>query len=289
LIHFYKREMVGIKIGIIGGSGFYKMEELQEQREVNISTPFGSPSAPIVEGLVSGIPVCMLARHGVGHTILPGDINYRANIWALKELGVTHILSVTACGSLKEEISPGTFVLVDSFLDRTQGRVQSFYGGDGFKGVAHTPMEPAFCSRTKAVLERICVKLNYKMFNTGTVVTIQGPRFSSKAESRMYRSLDASVINMTTVPEVCLAKESGISYTCLALATDYDCWKEDNQVDTQSVLRVLSENVSRVKVLLLALIPELGGEDWNQTIQEHRAVAANGVIGGESFKFEASS
>ncbi|XP_023325115.1 S-methyl-5'-thioadenosine phosphorylase [Eurytemora carolleeae] len=278
--------MSRIKIGIIGGSGFYKMEELQEQREVVVSTPFGSPSAPIVEGRVDGVDVCMLARHGLEHTILPGDINYRANIWALKEIGVTHILSVSACGSLKEEISPGSFVLLDSFLDRTQGRVQSFYGGDGFKGVAHTPMEPAFCSRTRSVLEKVCLNLNYKVFNSGTVVTIQGPRFSSKAESKMYRSLDASVINMTTVPEVCLAKEAGISYTCLALATDYDCWKEDNQVDTPSVLRVLRENVSRVKVLLLALIPELNKEDWNQTIQEHRTVAANSVLGGECLKFD---
>merc|ERR1719167_532576 len=132
----------------------------------------------------------MLARHGVGHTLLPADVNYRANVWALKERGVTHIISVTACGSLKEEICPGSFVLLDSFIDRSQGRLQSFYGGDasGKRGVAHTPMEPAFCAKTRALVEAVCKDLDFKVFGSGTVVTIQGPRFSSRAESKLYRS-----------------------------------------------------------------------------------------------------
>jgi len=275
--------MTELKIGIIGGSGFYKMEQLEDVSEIKISTRFGEPSGPVVSGRIGGVAVCMLARHGAGHTLLPAEVNYAANIAAFKEIGVTHILSVTACGSLKEEISPGSFVILDSFLDRTQGRVSSFYGGSGLKGVAHTPMEPAFCNRTRELVRGVCEKLGFKVFGRGTVVTIQGPRFSSRAESVMFRTLGADVINMTTVPEVCLAKEAGISYTSIALATDYDCWKEDNQVDTQSVLRVLSLNVARVKELLLKVIPEIASQDWEQTIKLHREVAINSSIGGESF------
>jgi len=274
--------MSRIKIGVIGGSGFYKMEQIENIREVNMSTPFGSPSAPLVEGSIKGVPVCLLVRHALGHTLLPADVNYRANIWALKERGVTHILAVTACGSLQEDISPGTFVILDNFIDRTQGRAQSFYGGDGLKGVSHIPMEPAFCNRTRNIIHRSCKQLGFKVVDGGTVVTIQGPRFSSRAESNMFRGFGAHVINMTTVPEICLAKEAGLSYTSIALATDYDCWKEDNLVDTQSVLKVLSENVSRVKELLVSVVPLINQEDWSRTLQENRETAANSVIGGES-------
>jgi len=273
-----------VKIGIIGGSGFYSMEELENARSVEVSTPFGQPSAPLVEGSIKGVPVCMLARHGVGHSLLPADINYRGNIWALKERGVTHILSVTACGSLKEEICPGSFVLLDSFIDRSQGRVQSFYGGeDGKRGVAHIPMEPAFCAKTRGLIKTVCQDLKFKVFESGTVITIQGPRFSSRAESKLFQSWGADVINMTTVPEVCLAKEAGLSYTSIALATDYDCWKEDNQVDTQSVLSVLQSNVSRVKQLLVEAIPRIQQDlQWDQTISHNREVAASSVLSGES-------
>jgi len=271
-----------VKIGVIGGSGFYKMEQLTDTREISIETPFGATSGPIIQGQLSGQEVYMLARHGEGHVHLPADVNYRANIYAFKKLGVTHILSVTACGSLKEEITPGSFVLLDSFLDRTQGRASSFYGQGGLKGVAHCPMEPAFCSRTRALVEEVCTRLGFKVFGSGTVVTIQGPRFSSRAESFMYRGFGADVINMTTVPEVCLAKEAGIAYTSIALATDYDCWKEDNQVDLESVLRVLGENVGRVKELLVAVVPALAAQDWSDTIQTNLAVAKSCIIGGES-------
>jgi len=274
------------KICIIGGSGFYNMEELTDTHKIECENRFGKTSSYVLQGNIGEHKVFMLARHGEGHSCAPADINYRANIWALKELGITHVLSVTACGSLKEEIFPGTFVLVDSFIDRTQGRKQSLYGGeDGLKGVAHIPMEPAFCKRTRKILYNICNTLNYKAFECGTVVTIQGPRFSSKAESLMYRQMGADVVNMTTVPEVCLAKEAGISYAALAMATDYDCWKEDNVVDTPSVIKVLQDNVSRVRKVIIEAIDAIMKENWDDTIKENRETATQCVMGGESIKF----
>eukprot|EP00088_Acartia_fossae_P020874 TRINITY_DN2238_c0_g1_i2.p1 TRINITY_DN2238_c0_g1~~TRINITY_DN2238_c0_g1_i2.p1 ORF type:complete len:287 (-),score=45.57 TRINITY_DN2238_c0_g1_i2:154-1014(-) len=270
------------KIAIIGGSGFYAMEELSVVREHKTSNRFGTPSAAILEGHLGNNTVYLMSRHGTGHSVPPAEINYRANIWALKELGVTHVLAATACGSLKEEISPGSFVLVDSFIDRTQGRAQSFYGNGGFSSVAHVPMEPAFCAKTRDVIYNTCQKLGYKTFKEGTVVTIQGPRFSSRAESNMYRSFGAHVINMTTVPEVCLAKEAGMSYAAIALATDYDCWKEDNQVDTPSVLKILRQNVQRVREVLVETVKSMMEVDWDQTIINNRTIATNSVIGGST-------
>jgi len=271
-------------ICIIGGSGFYEMEEFQNIcRLPTTENRFGSPSGPITRGELGGHTVYMLARHGHGHSLPPAEINYRANIWALKELGVSHVLAATACGSLQEEISPGSFVLVDTFLDRTQARLQSFYGGGaaGFTSVAHVPMEPAFCSRTREIVYDVCTKLGHKVFKSGTMVTIQGPRFSSRGESLMFRQLGAHVINMTTVPEVCLAKEAGMSYTSIALATDYDCWKTDNQVCTQSVLKVLADNVTRVRQVLVDTVIRIMEQDWTQTIIDNRNIATSSVIGGD--------
>jgi len=268
-------------ICIIGGSGFYEMDEFQDICRLPMSeNRFGRPSGPITEGKLGGHTVYMLSRHGQGHAHPPAQINYRANIWALKELGVTHVLASTACGSLQEEISPGSFVLVDTFIDRTQGRLQSFYGSGGFDSVAHVPMEPAFCSRTREIVFDVCNRLGHKVFKTGNMVTIQGPRFSSRGESIMFQKLGADVINMTTVPEVCLAKEAGMSYTSIALATDYDCWKLDNQVDTPSVLKVLRDNVTRVRQVLVETVHSIMDQEWNQTILNNREVAINSVIGG---------
>jgi len=272
--------MIGaVKIGIIGGSGFYKLDSLQDQVVREVDTPFGSPSSPPVEGLLRGVPVVVVARHGVHHSIPPGEVNYRANIWALKQLGVTHILAATACGSLKEEIKPGMFVILNSFIDRTNGRAQSFYSNDGFPGVCHIPMEPAFCPLTRQVVVEECRALGYDMKESGTAITIQGPRFSSRAESNLFRQWGADLVNMTTVPEVVLAKEAGLSYTSIALPTDYDCWK-DTVVDQQAVLAVFASNISRVKILIENVVARIGECDWTEMIKTNQELAANSVIVG---------
>ena len=271
--------MTSVKVGIIGGSGFYQLESLEDKVVKEISTPFGSPSCAPVEGVLAGVPVVVLARHGTSHSIPPGEVNYRANIWALKELGVTHILAATACGSLKEDIPPGLFVILSSFIDRTNGRAQSFYSLDGLPGVCHIPMEPAFCPHTRKLVIEECKALNYQVKEEGTCVTIQGPRFSSKSESNLYRMWGADVVNMTTVPEVVLAKEAGISYTAVALPTDYDCWA-DTVVDQQEVLKVFSSNVSRVKTLMTRVVERIGNNDWEKMITENRNLAKNSVVAG---------
>eukprot|EP00092_Neocalanus_flemingeri_P007113 GFUD01007684.1.p1 GENE.GFUD01007684.1~~GFUD01007684.1.p1 ORF type:complete len:283 (+),score=106.26 GFUD01007684.1:145-993(+) len=272
-------KVAGVKVGIIGGSGFYKLDSLEDKVVREVTTPFGSPSSHPVEGTLCGVQVVVLARHGTHHSIPPGEVNYRANIWALKELGVTHILAATACGSLKEEIRPGMFVILNSFIDRTSGRSQSFYSADGLPGVCHTPMEPAFCTRTRQLVVEECKALGFEMRETGTAVTIQGPRFSSRAESNMFRMWGADVVNMTTVPEVVLAKEAGLSYTSIALPTDYDCWK-DTVVDQQGVLAVFASNISRVKTLLEKVVARIGSEEWEDMIKANLTMAANSIIMG---------
>ena len=206
---------------------------------------------------------------------------HRANIWALKQLGVTHVVAATACGSLKEEISPGMFVILDSFVDRTQGRAQSFHGNDGLPGVCHIPMEPAFCPHTRQVVIEECRRLDYPHQDTGTCVTIQGPRFSSKAESLMFRSWGCDVVNMTSVPEVVLAREAGLSYSAIALVTDYDCWKQSHGiVDQASVMKVFADNVSRVKTLIEKVVVKIGNNNWDEVIRDNRKLAEGSVVGG---------
>jgi len=269
----------GVKVGIIGGSGFYQLDSLEEKLVREVETPFGSPSSPPVEGVLGGVSVVVLARHGTHHSIPPGEVNYRANIWALKQLGVSHILAATACGSLKEEIRPGMFVILDSFIDRTSGRAQSFYSQDGFPGVSHIPMEPSFCPRTRELVLEECRGLGYEVQEGGTAVTIQGPRFSSRAESILFKQWGADVVNMTTVPEVVLAKEAGLSYTSIALPTDYDCWK-DTVVDQKAVLAVFASNIFRVKTLIGNVVTRIGREDWTDMIKANQDLAANSIIMG---------
>jgi len=268
-----------IKIGIIGGTGFYQMPGLSDVAEKTVTTPFGNPSSSLMVGNISGVPVAILARHGRGHAFPPHQVNYRANIWALREEGVTHVLAVTACGSLVEEASPGTFVLVDSFIDRTTGRQMSFYGEGGLPGVCHIPMEPAFCARTRAIVEEECRAQGVEVIGEGTVVTIQGPRFGSKAESKMHKMMGGHIVNMTTVPEVVLAKEAGLSYTTIALVTDYDCWKEDNVVNVENVMKVMSSNVKNVIKILIEVIPKINSQDWSDTIRQNKELAKNSVMG----------
>jgi len=267
-----------VKIGIIGGTGFYSMPGLTDAVEKTVTTPFGNPSCNLVVATLEGVPVVIIARHGNKHSIGAHQVNYRANIWALKEEGVSHVLAVTACGSLVEEAKPGTFVLLDSFIDRTQGRKMSFYGEDGLPGVCHIPMEPATCARTRAIIEEECREQGVMVMGEGTVVTIQGPRFGSKSESKMHKMMGGQIVNMTTVPEVVLAKEAGLSYASLALVTDYDCWKEDNIVNVESVMETMASNISKVIKVLVKVIPQIYSQDWTEEMQKNKQVVKTSLM-----------
>ncbi|XP_055780082.1 S-methyl-5'-thioadenosine phosphorylase-like isoform X2 [Salvelinus fontinalis] len=220
-----------IKIGIIGGSGLDDPDILEGRTEKYVDTPYGKPSDALIMGKIKNVECVLLARHGRQHTIMPTDINYQANIWALREEGCTHLLVTTACGSLREEIQPGDIVIIDQFIDRTTKRAQTLYDGRPTSppGVSHIPMAEPFCTRTREVLLEVARGLGVKCHPQGTVLTIEGPRFSSRAESLMFRQWGADVINMTSVPEVVLAKEAGLCYASIAMATDYDCWKEHEE------------------------------------------------------------
>lgn len=271
-----------LKIGIIGGSGLDNPEILSNRTEKKVTTPFGDPSDVLIVGEIEGVPVVILARHGRKHDTMPGKVNYRANIWALKEEGCTHVVASNACGSLQEEIAPGTLVIIDNFIDRTHNRQQTFYDGETNhpKGICHLPMEPAFCQHTRKVILETAKDVGVEVRDGGTVVVIEGPRFSSKAESTMFRSWGGHLVGMTTVPEVVLAKEAGLSYAVIAMATDYDCWRcEGEKVSHKYVLSIFEQNVNKVIKLLLALVPRMAKEDWTKTIAEAQALVKDSVIG----------
>lgn len=244
-----------MKIGIIGGSGFDNPEILKELKKIKVHTPYGRLSSFVSIGKVEGIDCVVLSRHGDMHSILPSDVNFRANIYALKELGVTHILATTACGSLKEEIKQGDFVFIDQFIDMTKKRSQTFYEG---QDICHIPMAEPFCDYLRKLLTDNAVKLGLRHHSKGTVITIEGPRFSSRAESNLFRSWKCDVINMTTVPECVLAREAGIHYAAIAMVTDYDCWRIDEEsVTADMVGKIMNENVANVKRLILSVIPQI--------------------------------
>jgi len=244
-----------VKIGIIGGSGLDDPKLLKDYKEIEIDTPFGKPSSPLALGKIEGIDVVILARHGKKHSIMPTNVPFQANIWALKEQGCTHILATSACGSLREDIKPGDLVLLDQFIDRTTKRRSTFYEKDR---VCHIPMAEPFCPKLRELIGKACEELSLKHHNKGTVVTIEGPRFSTKVESNLFRSWKADVINMTTVPEVILAREAGICYQVIAMSTDYDCWHEtEASVDIALVLKIMKQNSENVKKLLIKVIPKI--------------------------------
>ncbi len=244
-----------MKIGIIGGSGLDDPDIISNRHEMQADTKFGKPSDALILGNIGDVDVVLLARHGRKHSIMPSKVNFRANIMALKEQGCTHILASTACGSLKEEIEPGHLVFIDQFIDRTTKRHSTFYDENE---VCHIPMANPFCEKLRNMLIESAEKFGYKHAKKGTVITIEGPRFSSKAESRLFRSWNADVINMTTVPEVVLARETGICYAAIAMATDYDCFLENRPAVTlDEVLKVMKENSDKVKNIFLDVIPKI--------------------------------
>ena len=248
------------KIGIIGGSGLDDPKILKNAKEISVETAYGSPSSSLSTGKIEGVGIVMLARHGQGHTIPPTQVNYRANIQALKEQGCTHILATTACGSLRDEIKRGDFIIVDQFIDFTRHRKISFfeYFESGAENAKHTPMADPFSEGLRAKVIQAGRELGLRIHEQGTVITIEGPRFSTRAESRMFRLWGADVINMSIAPEAILANEAGIPYAAVAMSTDYDCWKTDEPpVKWPEILAVFEKNVENVKKLLLKTIPKV--------------------------------
>jgi 5'-methylthioadenosine phosphorylase len=238
-------------LGIIGGSGIYDLPGLENAREEAIKSPWGEPSAPVRHGTIAGLPIVFLPRHDKGHRLSPSDINYRANIDALKRAGVTDLISLSACGSFKEELPPGTFVLVDQFVDRTHKRESSFFG----KGcVAHVSMAHPVSPRLRIHLAAAAEQEGLAIARSGTYVCMEGPQFSSYAESMTYKTLGYSVIGMTNMPEAKLAREAEICYATVAMVTDFDCWHPDHDaVTVQDIVRVLSSNADKAKALVARL------------------------------------
>lgn len=247
------------RIGIIGGTGFGSPDFLEGGTPVKVHTPYGAPSDRPMTGRIGGRDVVVLPRHGRGHVIYPSIVNYRANIWALKQLGVTTIFAVTAVGSLREEIAPGHLVFPDQFIDRTTRRAQTFFEG---QEVCHIPMADPFCERLRGVLADTAGRLGLAHHRQGTVITIEGPRFSTRAESRMFRAWGADVINMSTVPEVVLAREAGICYATIAMSTDYDCWHESEEpVSWELIQKTMGANVANVTALLREVVTAVEDQD----------------------------
>jgi 5'-methylthioadenosine phosphorylase len=257
-------------LGIIGGSGIYDLPGLENAREEAIRSPWGEPSASVRHGTLAGLPIVFLPRHDKGHRLSPSDINYRANIDVLKRAGVTDLVSLSACGSFKEELPPGTFVLVDQFVDRTHKRESSFFG----KGlVAHVSMAHPVSPRLSLHLAAAAEAEGIAIARGGTYVCMEGPQFSTYAESMTYKDLGYSVIGMTNMPEAKLAREAEICYATVAMVTDFDCWHPDHDaVTVQDIIRVLTSNADKAKALVARLAKDLPREHEACPIGSDRAL-----------------
>lgn len=247
--------MARASIGVIGGSGLYAMEGLTDVESVNIETPFGMPSAHIRVGTIDGRRVAFLARHGVDHRLLPGEVNFRANIYALKSLGVERILSASAVGSMQENIHPLDLVVPDQFIDRTRHRPETFFG----QGIAaHVSLADPFCESLRQIVLRAAESKFPRVHAGGTYLCMEGPQFSTRAESHLYRSWGVKVIGMTNLTEAKLAREAEVCYVTLALVTDYDCWHEDEaEVSVDAVVANLARNARAAQEVIRAVIPQI--------------------------------
>jgi len=257
-------------LGIIGGSGIYDLPGLDKVRQKKIKSPWGEPSARLRVGEIAGLPVVFLPRHDEGHRLSPSDINYRANIDVLKRAGVTDLVSLSACGSFKEELPPGTFVLIDQFVDRTHKRESSFFG----KGcVAHVSMAHPVSPRLRIHLAAAAEAESIRVVRDGTYVCMEGPQFSTLAESLTYKGLGYSVIGMTNMPEAKLAREAEICYATVAMVTDYDCWHPDHDaVTVQDIIKVLTANADKAKRLVARLAQDFPREHEPCPIGSDRAL-----------------
>ena len=244
-------------VGVLGGSGVYDLDGLENARWEKVESPFGTPSDELLFGDLRGVPLVFLPRHGRGHRIPPSEVNYRANLDAMKRAGVTDLLSVSACGSLREELSPGTFVLVDQFIDRTTARQGSFFT-TGL--AAHVSMAHPVCRRLGDLLEAAARQVEVPVVRGGTYLAMEGPQFSSLAESELYRSWGCDVIGMTNLPEAKLAREAELCYASVSMVTDYDCWHEEHDhVQVADIVAVLTSNADRGRALVGAVAPRLAG------------------------------
>jgi 5'-methylthioadenosine phosphorylase len=257
-------------LGIIGGSGIYDLPGLQNAQSKAIKSPWGEPSAPLLMGEIAGLPIVFLSRHDNGHRLSPSDINYRANIDVLKRAGVTDLVSLSACGSFKEELPPGTFVLVDQFVDRTHKRESSFFGTGC---VAHVSMAHPVSPRLRIHLAEAAMAENLSVVRDGTYVCIEGPQFSTLAESLTYKKLGYSVIGMTNMPEAKLAREAEICYATVAMVTDFDCWHPDHDaVTVQDIIKMLVANADKAKRLVTRLARDFPREHEPCPIGSDRAL-----------------
>lgn len=246
--------MANINVAVIGGSGIYKLDAIKVKNQIKVNTPFGDPSGDIMECEVEGASFYFLPRHGIGHKFTPSEVNYRANIYALKKLGVNTVVSISAVGSLQEEYAPKHFVLVDQFIDWTKGLRKRTFFDEGIVGHVSTanPVEAGLQKR----LYDACQKAGVTSHLGGTYICIEGPQFSTRAESKIYRGFGASVIGMTNVPEAFLAKEAGMAYATIAMVTDYDCWKEEH-CTVQEIMDVMKSNYVSAQKFVIEAIPSL--------------------------------
>jgi 5'-methylthioadenosine phosphorylase len=244
-------------LGVVGGSGVYELEGLEGARWEKVESPFGTPSDELLFGELGGMPLVFLPRHGRGHRLPPSEIDYRANVDALKRAGVTDLLSLSACGSLRDDLPPGTFVLVDQFVDRTFARERTFFTAGC---VAHVSLAHPVCGRIGDALERAASGIDVKVARGGTYLAMEGPQFSSLAESELYRSWGCDVIGMTNMPEARLAREAELCYASVSMVTDYDCWHPDHDhVEVADIVHVLTSNADRGRALVAAVASELAG------------------------------
>ncbi len=245
-------------VGVVGGSGLYDIDGLTDVEEVALSTPFGEPSDAYVTGVLDGVRMVFLPRHGRGHRLTPSEINYRANVWGLKQLGVTRVLSVSAVGSMREDIAPGDFVVIDQFFDRTRHRPDTFFG-DGV--VAHVMFADPVCAHVREALLGSGNELGLRVHDGGTYLNMEGPQFSTRAESKIYRGWGVDVIGMTNLQEARLAREAELCYATVAMATDYDCWHESHDdVTVEAVLAIMHQNVDNARNLIRSAVPLLAPE-----------------------------
>jgi 5'-methylthioadenosine phosphorylase len=250
-------EQQGLVLGIIGGSGLYEMEGLSNIEHVTLDTPFGAPSDSFITGSLEGVRMVFLPRHGRGHRLLPSEINYRANIYGMKKLGVTRLISVSAVGSMQEKIEPGHIVIPDQFIDRTNAsRINTFFG-DGV--VAHVQFADPVCAELSGILEQAALHTGAHVHRNGTYLCMEGPAFSTRAESLLYRTFGVSVIGMTNLPEAKLAREAEICYGVIALATDYDCWHDSHEdVSVDAILTIIKNNVAMAKAVIRNTVGHIG-------------------------------
>jgi len=250
-----------VKIGVIGGTGIDSPDILEDKQVKSVTTPFGDPASSLTTGKIKGVEVVIISRHGPGHKLNPTKVPYRANIWALKQEGCTHILAPSAVGSLQEEYKPGDLVFTDQFIDRTTKRISTFYDNSNpdFSKTCHITVAEPMSKYLRSLAKESATSLNLPYHESGTLIVIEGPRFSTRAESFLFKSWNAHIIGMTAVPEAVLAREAELPYMSIAMVTDYDVWK-DSHVTLDQVMKTMGENVEKVKQLLLDMIPKISDD-----------------------------